>query len=233
MLVGVFDSGKGGQIVAERLQKFFPQHEFLVVNDRENLPYGDKTTAEILRLTDAAIQPLLTQTKIIIIACNTVTAVAIDDLRAKYPDHKFIGFEPAIKPAVSDSKVEKIMVLATPATLRSNKYQNLKQRVASGVTVIEPDCSTWASKIENGQFSNQDLEPIVALANEEQVDEIVLGCTHYLDVEQELRNTLPPTVKIVEPVAAVARRLEAVINELKQDSSASLSAVSTAQAGSE
>ena len=214
MQIGVFDSGMGGKIVAERLQKIFPEHQFLVINDREHLPYGNKTADEIIRLTNKAIQPLLKQTKIIIIACNTATAVAIASLRRKYPEHEFIGFEPAVKPAASDTKARKIMVLATPATLKSTKYLTLKERFAGGVTVIEPDCSTWALKIENGEFSAADLDPIVELARNEKIDAIVLGCTHYLGVENDLRKKLPPNIEVVEPVAAVARRLDQIIHEL-------------------
>jgi len=214
MKIGVFDSGMGGKIVAERLQKIFPEHQFLVVNDREHLPYGNRTPDEIIRLTNTAIQPLLKQTKIIIIACNTATAVAIADLRKKYPEHEFIGFEPAVKPAASDTKARKIMVLATPATLKSTKYLTLKERFAEGVTVIEPDCSTWALKIENGKFSVADLDPIIELACNEKIDAIVLGCTHYLGIENDLRKKLPPNIEVVEPVAAVARRLEQIIHEL-------------------
>jgi glutamate racemase len=207
MKIGVFDSGKGGEIVAERLKKIFPHDEFIIVNDREHLPYGDKTNEEITRLTDAAIRPLLNETKIIIIACNTATAAAIATLRTRYPDTHFIGFEPAIKPAANDTKARKIMVLATPVTLKSAKYLTLKKRVAADVKVIEPDCSNWAVKIEKDEFSEADLTPIIDLAETEAVDEIVLGCTHYLAVDHILRAKLPAKVKIVEPIAAVARRL--------------------------
>lgn len=215
MKIGVFDSGKGGEIVAEKLRKHFPEHEFLVVNDRAHLPYGDKPRAEIRALTDAAIQPLLAPTKIIVIACNTATTAAIDWLRAKYPQHEFIGFEPAVKPAAQQSRTGKIMVLATPATLQSAEYLRLKKRFARELTVVEPDCAIWAEKIENGEFSDADLAPVVDLAQRENVDEIVLGCTHYLAAEEKLRQKLP-NVEIVEPVAAVARQLAEIIHELKQ-----------------
>ncbi|MCL2280621.1 aspartate/glutamate racemase family protein [Candidatus Saccharibacteria bacterium] len=215
MIIGVFDSGKGGKIVAERLRKIFPEHQFLVVDDHKHLPYGNKTAKEITELTSAAIQPLLTQAKIIIIACNTATAAAIDYLREKYPKHQFIGFEPAIKPAVSETKAAKIMVLATPATLKSTKYLTLKKRFAADVTVVEPDCSTWAEKIENDKFDEIiDLAPVINAARCEKVDEVVLGCTHYLAIENDLRKKLSPNIKIIEPIAAVARRLDEIIHGL-------------------
>ncbi|MCL2451777.1 aspartate/glutamate racemase family protein [Candidatus Saccharibacteria bacterium] len=216
MTIGIFDSGKGGEIVAKQLRYFFPERQFsfLVVNDQLHLPYGDKTPGEIARLADAAMQPLLEQARIIIVACNTVTAVAISYLRAKYPDHSFIGFEPAIKPAANDTKAKKIMVLATPTTLKSAKYLALKKRYADGIKVIEPDCSTWALKIENDESMAADLAAVVELAQRENVDEIVLGCTHYLAIEKDLRANLPSNIAIVEPIAAIARRLTDVIRDL-------------------
>jgi glutamate racemase len=211
MKIGIFDSGKGGEIVAEMLRKTFPDDEFLVVNDRAHLPYGDKTADEIVALTEAAIQPLIGAAEIIIIACNTATAVAIAHLRAKYPDQKFIGFEPAVKPAANDTRAKKIMVLATPATLQSAKYLALKKRFATGVVVIEPDCSTWAGRIENDEFSDDDLRPVIELARRERVDEIVLGCTHYLALQRDLWRALPHVI-IQQPIDGIARRLKNLRN---------------------
>ena len=210
MKIGVFDTGKGGEIVAEKLQSLFPGNEFIIVNDRAHLPYGNKTAEEIIELTDATIQPLLVSCEIIIIACNTATALAIETLRAKYPTKKFIGFEPAIKPAASHSKKKKIMVLATPATLQSPRYLALKERCVSDVTVIEPNCSSWAQKIEADEFSDEELRPVIELAIIENADELVLGCTHYLSLEEKLQKALP-SVKIQNPVGGVARRLKEIM----------------------
>ena len=218
MKVGVFDSGLGGEIVAEQLAKFFPDVEFITAHDRAHLPYGNKTVHEIIRLTDRAIQQLLPICQIIVIACNTATAAAISTLRVRYPDVHFIGFEPAIKPAAHDTKHAKIMVLATDSTLHSNKYVMLKQRWAKNSQVIEPDCSTWAEKIEQGTFSKNDLMPIIDQATTEGVDEIVLGCTHYLAIENDIKQALPK-VKIQSPINSVARRLKEIMLKYEHASS--------------
>lgn len=218
MKVGVFDSGLGGEIVAEQLAKFFPDVEFITAHDRAHLPYGNKTVHEIIRLTDRAIQQLLPICQIIVIACNTATAAAISTLRVRYPDVHFIGFEPAIKPAAHDTKHAKIMVLATDSTLHSNKYVVLKQRWAKNSQVIEPDCSTWAEKIEQGVFSKNDLMPIIDQATTEGVDEIVLGCTHYLAIEKDIKQALPK-VKIQAPINSVARRLKEIMLKYEHASS--------------
>lgn len=210
MKIGVFDSGLGGEIVAERLREIFPNEEFTVLNDRQNLPYGGRTREEIISLTDAAIQPLINKVKIILIACNTATAAAIGTLRSRYPEISFIGFEPAIKPAGESTQINKIMVLATPFTLNSKKYLSLKERYATGIEVIEPDCSDWARKIEYGKFTHKDLEIIVREVDKNEVDEIVLGCTHYIAVEDKLRHSLPD-VNVKTPIIGVANRLKEIM----------------------
>lgn len=218
MKVGVFDSGLGGEIVSKQLAKFFPNVEFITAHDRANLPYGNKTADEIIRLTDRAIQKLLSTCQIIVIACNTATAAAISTLRTRYPNVYFIGFEPAIKPAASDTELAKIMVLATDSTLRSNKYIMLKRRWAGNSQIIEPNCSTWAEKIEQGTFSKNDLMPIIDQARAEGVNEIVLGCTHYLAIENDIKQALPK-VKIQAPINSVARRLKEIMLKYEHASS--------------
>src|SRR5690606_15571961 len=102
MKLGVFDSGIGGETIAASLRIAFPKAEIEVVNDRKNVPYGSKSTEQIIILTDAAIQPLLTLScDVIILACNSASAAAIETLRATYPEQKFIGLEPMIKPAAA------------------------------------------------------------------------------------------------------------------------------------
>jgi len=207
MKIGVFDTGKGGEIVAERLANIFPEHEFITADDLENAPYGSKTPAQIRQLVAAAIKPLL-PAQIIVVACNTATTIAINHLRAIYPKHEFIGFEPALKPALRFTATGNIMVLATPATLASRRYQQLKNRFAEGKNVIEPDCSPWAWRIENNKFrpSEFNLTPTVKLATDQKVDQIVLGCTHFLSLQERLQKLLPE-VKIQEPTPAVAEQI--------------------------
>src|SRR5665811_632027 len=98
MKLGVFDSGIGGEAIANALQQTFPDAVVITVNDRAHIPYGDKTADEVISLTNTAIQPLLkANCDIIVLACNTATALAIETLRMNYPQQKFIGIEPMIK----------------------------------------------------------------------------------------------------------------------------------------
>lgn len=129
MLIGVFDSGIGGLSIATRLRELLPGADVQSVDDRAHMPYGTKTDQEIMSLTLAAIQPLLTlNCDSIVIACNTATTVAIKHLRDMYPDTRFIGIEPMVKPAAQLTNTGVIAVCATPGTLQSKRYNELKSR---------------------------------------------------------------------------------------------------------
>ncbi len=210
MLIGVFDSGLGGHLVAARLRTLMPEHEFTVVDDHDHVPYGERVDREIVRLTEASLKPLLDKTSVIVIACNTATAVAIDYLRDKYTSHQFIGFEPMVKPLASMTKHGAI--LATRATLQSERYRALKQ-LFQATTIKEPDTTDWARDIENGRLdaiSYDELDRLVI----DGVNTIALSCTHYLEIENYLRKRYKGLATIIEPTSAVADRLNVVIASL-------------------
>jgi glutamate racemase len=210
MRIGVFDSGKGGRLVAERLKILRPNDDFTVVNDRVHLPYGSRTPAEIIALTEVAIRPIINH-DVVVIACNTATACAIDFLRKRYPEVKFVGFEPMLKPAVLGTASGEIVVLATPTTLKSPRYAKLKAEYAQNRTIYEPNCATWAEKIEKNAFTEADLAEIMEIIAKNPVDQVILACTHYLALENLLRQKLPPDIKILQPIAAINRRIDCLL----------------------
>lgn len=212
MKLGVFDSGIGGKAVALSLEKAFPAATILTVNDSRNVPYGNKTKEQVFELTRAAIQPLLeADCDIIILACNTATAVAIEKLRALYPHQKFIGLEPMIKTAASMTQTKKIAICATPATLSSERYVNLKQKFAADITVIEPDCSDWAYLIENNQINKRHIESVVQQVRKNDADIIVLACTHYHWIQDTIRITAGSAISVIEPSEAIVRRVSQLL----------------------
>ena len=214
MRLGIFDSGIGGEAVAATLQITFPQAEILTVNDHENVPYGSKTRNQVLHLTETAIQPLLqADCDIIILACNTATMLAIEPLRARYPRQKFIGIEPMVKPAALLTKSNIIAVCATPATLASNRYQELKQQFTSGLTVLEPDCSEWAYMIQNNQVNHSKIEHTINSICDQGADVVVLGCTHYHWIKDLIVEVTRGRAKIIEPSEAIGRRVEQLLNQ--------------------
>lgn len=213
MKLGVFDSGIGGEAVAAALHITFPDANIITVNDRQHVPYGDKAPDEVIRLTDIAIQPLLdAQCDVIILACNTATALAIEPLRQQYPMQKFIGIEPMIKTAASVSKTGTIAVCATPATLASNRYHNLIAQYGASLQIIEPDCATWAHMIEHNQINHQTIEHIINDICRDGADVIVLGCTHYHWIKDLITGLAAGRAIVLEPSEAIGRRVQELIN---------------------
>lgn len=209
MKIGVFDSGIGGQAVAEQLRVLIPDAEILSVNDSAHVPYGSRSPEEIISLTKHAIQPLLEAScDVIVIACNTATTVAIRELRETYPTMKFVGIEPMVKPAASLTESGRIAVLATPATLQSARYQELKDTWAKGVTIEEPDCSDWASLIEHEKSDQVPIESVIEDLVSRDVDVIVLACTHYHWLKDRAELAAKGRAKILEPSDAISRRIK-------------------------
>jgi glutamate racemase len=213
MKIGVFDSGRGGEFIAEGLHKLLPEHEFIVVNDREHVPYGSREDSEIIELTTKAIQPLLeAHCPIIVIACNTATMAAITSLRERFPDIKFVGIEPMVKPAAVISTTHHATVLATPLTLKSNRYQHLLREYASELTIDQPNAAGWAAAIEHdniGTISFDEVAASVAAGS----DTLILACTHYIALKNRLQARFP-NVTILEPTEAIARQVTRLVQEI-------------------
>ena len=212
MRIGIFDSGIGGEAVAKTLRQLLPNAEIIPVNDHNNMPYGDRSPTEIIQLTKNALQPLLDKKcDAIIIACNTATTVAISDLRLTYPDINFIGIEPMVKPASMITLTRHIAVCATAGTLKSDRYNHLKELWAKNIEVIEPDCSNWAELIENNKSDEIDINSFVESISNHNVDVIVLGCTHYHWIKQRIINAVGPNVTVLEPSDAIAERVKRLL----------------------
>jgi glutamate racemase len=214
MKLGVFDSGIGGEAVAAALQQTFPEATIITVNDRANVPYGNRLKNEVIALTNSAIQPLLTEgCDVIVLACNTATALAIQELRSRYPTQKFIGIEPMIKTAASLTKTKTIAVCATPATLGSARYKELVEQYGPHLTIIQPDCSTWAYMIENNQINHQTIKLTIDAVCDKDADVIVLGCTHYHWIKADITSLANGRAAIIEPSEAIGRRVKQLIGD--------------------
>lgn len=214
MKIGVFDSGVGGKYIAQKIGERFPNHEITLREDKEHLPYGDKTPKELLDLTSPILQQLVSSgCEVIVVACNTVTTTIIGQLRQKI-SVPIVAIEPMIKPAASLTKTNTIAVCATPATLRSDRYKALKTEFASGIRVIEPDCSNWAFMIEQNQITQEAINQVVDSVITERADVIVLACTHYHWIEELITEVAVGKAKVIQPTDAILSRLETVISEI-------------------
>lgn len=220
MKIGVFDSGIGGQAVAKRLGELLPDANIICIDDHEHVPYGSRPVDEIIQLADVAITPLIdAECDAIVIACNTVTTVAIEHLRAKYPDMNFVGLEPMVKPAAAQTKSGTIAVLATPATLASPSYDNLKKTWAKDITIIEPDTASWATLIEAGKAEEVPIEDTIFHLIEQHADVIVLACTHYHWLKERAQTAAGTQATILEPSDAIGNRIISLLgSESKSES---------------
>lgn len=212
MKLGIFDSGIGGEAVAQSLRTAFPEADIITVNDREHVPYGDRTPEDITALTDAAIQPLLNgNCDIIILACNSATAAAIETLRTRYPEQLFIGLEPMVKPAANMTRTGTVAICATPATLSSDRYHRLKETFAHDITVLEPDCSGWARMIEDNEINEDHIEETVETVCAQGADVIVLACTHYHWIGEVIDRAAAGRATVIDPSDAIANRIRSIL----------------------
>lgn len=215
MKIGVFDSGLGGLTVVQAMTKVIKGAEIFYVADTKNAPYGEKTPEQILQYSLNITQYLIDTYKIdaLILACNTATSSAITHLREVYPSLIIIGTEPGIKPAIELTQTGKIGVLATPATLQGDKYQKLVDALSMQkmVDIYEQACPGLVEEIEKGESSNEKtkvlLEKWLAPMRENDVDTIVLGCTHYPLVSEVIKDVMQCDVSLIHTGHAIAKHL--------------------------
>ncbi len=213
MRIGIFDSGVGGRSFIEPIKVKFPESEIIYKEDKDNIPYGSKTPEELLQLTLPIFKLFeLDKCDAVLVACNTVTTTIISQLRASI-SIPLVGVEPMIKPAVELSKVKHIAVCATPATLNSNRYKWLKEKYGKGIEIEEPNCSNWAYMIENNRTNELQLQKMVSDLRAKNVDVIVLGCTHYHWIEEELRLLSGQNIHVIQPIEPVLNQLERVLTD--------------------
>lgn len=209
MKLGVFDSGIGGEAIAAALKQTFPDATIHTANDRTHLPYGDKTPRQVRAFTEAAVRPFLDGTyDCIVLACNTATALAIEYLRAAYPQQKFIGIEPMIKPVAAATTSGIIAVCATPATLASQRYGELVQKYGSQLHILQPDCRQWAYWIENNQINRDHIAATIDDVCANGADVIVLGCTHYHWIKALITEIASGRATVLEPSEAIGQRIQ-------------------------
>lgn len=214
--IAVFDSGVGGISVLRELIKQMPDERYLYFGDSANAPYGGRTTEDVRRLTLAAAQKLVDRgIKALVVACNTATAAAITDLRQLYPDLIVIGIEPALKLAADRFPGGHVGVMATPVTLREEKFNQQVERFP-GMQIVTIPVPALAELVEQGHRDDEQIEALLRPALEpyaEKLDAVVLGCTHYPFVANVISRILGRKTAILDGGAGTARetrrRLEA------------------------
>lgn len=221
-LIGVFDSGVGGLSILSALRERLPSHAFYYVADQAHIPYGSRSPEEVRAFAEGITRFLLAQgAALIVVACNTATTLAISALRRNFPLTAFVGVEPALKPAVAQSRSHVVGVLATAATLSSDSYRALRTRYAGTTTLLENACPGLVEAIEQEGPSGPSVQALLGEAvepmREQGADCLVLGCTHFLFTVPLLQRLLDRPLTIIEPATAVARRTAQLLDETVPD----------------
>jgi glutamate racemase len=218
--IGFFDSGVGGISVLKEAVKLLPNENFIYFGDSLNAPYGTKKVDEVKELTFKAVDFLLSKgVKAIVIACNTATSAAIDDLRNAYIDIPIIGIEPALKPAVELDRKGKILIMATPMTLAETKFNNLMKSYGETAEIVPLPCAGLVELIENGivegELVNSYLKNKLNPFLEGAISSVVLGCTHYPFIKNELSKILHTSTVIIDGSLGTAKQLKRQLSQMK------------------
>ena len=217
--IGIFDSGAGGLSIWKEINALMPYESTLYISDAKYAPYGSKGADVILKRSIVNTETLLGKgAKIIVVACNTATTNAISYLRKHYKI-PFIGIEPAIKPAALSSATDSIGILATKGTLSSALFHETSKRHSRDKTVIEQEGKVIVELIESGKLHSNEmkklLEKCLAPMLNNNIDCLVLGCTHYHFLTPILKQLLPKNVNIIDSGKAIARQTKIVLEKSK------------------
>src|SRR5690606_27226035 len=225
--IGFFDSGVGVTTVWQEVHQLLPNESTVYLADSKNAPYGVKSQQEIIELSIKNTNFLIENysVKMIVVACNTATTNAIKYLRTKY-DVPFIGVEPAVKPAALQSKTGVIGVLATQSTLESLSF-NQVVKTYQNTTIIEQQGNGLVDLIESGKTHSPEMtdllqhyiSPMIA----QNIDYLVLGCTHYPLLKEQIAKIIPDQIQIIDSGQAIAKRVKAVLEENNMFNSTSAS----------
>jgi glutamate racemase len=211
-LIGVFDSGVGGLSVLRALCLWMPQARFVYFADSGHAPYGERADDYVLDRSSRITRHLLWREGCqgVVVACNTATAVAVQQLRSEWPGVSLVGVEPGVKPAVAQSRNKRIGVMATTATLRHARFQALVEAHAPSAEVMAQPCPGLALAIEQGDLHSLALQSLLdqfcGQLRDRRVDTVVLGCTHYTFVHDQIAERLGPEVCLIDTAEAVARQ---------------------------
>lgn len=211
--IGVFDSGAGGRSVANALKKALPYDEIIFVSDPDNLPYGTKTPEKLKELVKPRMEELSMEgVDVIVIACNTVSTTILDYVK-QLVSAPVIGVVPMVKEAVRLTNSNVIAVCATPTTLKSQKYSELKNKYAKDIKVIEPDCSRWTQMIEDNKVDRNEVTQKIDSACDAGADVIILGCTHYHWIEELIKKIAKNRAVVINPEDKLVLRVKEVIEK--------------------
>ena len=202
----------------QALYDALPNESLIYLGDGKRCPYGSRSREEVLRFTEEAVERLLAEgCKMIVVACNTATAVAIKYLREKYPNIPFVGLEPAVKPAALTTQSGVIGVLATERSLQGDHFRRAEEKYGAEVTILKAVGEGFVEAVEANEEQTPETADLVRKAVaplvEAGADKIVLGCTHYPFLRDVIASVAGDGVEIIDSSEAVARRVATLLYE--------------------
>lgn len=223
--IGVFDSGLGGLSVLRSIRQQLPAAQLLYVADSGHAPYGERGDDYVCARSLAIADFLYRQgAQLLVIACNTATAAAATALRARYPEGRIVGVEPGLKPAAALSRNGRVGVMATNGTLRSERFRLLAQAHAAHLDLRLQACTGLAAAIEAGETDSPAVRERVDThcteLRAQDVDTVVLGCTHYPFVAHHIQAAMGDGVRLIDTSDAVARRTVSLVGTLENEAAA-------------
>jgi len=216
--IGFFDSGVGGLCILDAVRSLLPNESTVYIADSANCPYGNKPADEILEMARGHVRTLLSRgCKMVVVACNTATAAAIDALRAEWPDVPFVGMEPAVKPAALNSSSGVVGVLATQGTFHGRLYRETCEKFAKDVTVLACVADEFVQLVERGETSGDYAEQVVRAKVEPLLaagaDFLVLGCTHFPHLKPVIEKVSAGRAQVLDPAPAVAAQVRRMLSD--------------------
>lgn len=210
--IGVFDSGVGGISVLRELIRVMPNENYIYLGDSKNAPYGTKPLETVRKLTFRNVRTLLDQgAKGLVVACNTATSAAVRLMRSTYTEVPIVGIEPALKPAALQKEHPKVLVMATPMTVRQEKFRQLMARYENKADIYPLPCPGLMEFIEAGDLESERLhdflQELLAPYLDKKMDSVVLGCTHYPFARKMIRRVMGDTVTIFDGGEGTAREM--------------------------
>lgn len=217
--IGIYDSGFGGLTVWREIRRALPHESLIYLGDGKNCPYGSLSEERVAELAEASVRRLLDEgCKLIVVACNTATAAAIEHLREIFPAMPFVGLEPAVKPACLRTRSGVVGVVATERSLSGRKFLATVERYGGGKRIVTAVGRGWVEAVEADAEDAPEtelcvrevLEPIIA----EGADVIVLGCTHYPFLRPVIERVIGDrAIEVIDSGAAVEKRVESLLDE--------------------
>lgn len=217
--IGVIDSGVGGLTVAKEIMLLLPEENIIYLGDNARCPYGSRTEQEIVEFTSEIVNYLLLQNiKALVIACNTITAYALQILQKKLSIPVLGVIRPGARTAIGETRTKHIGVIGTEATIRSKAYENELLVMDAHVKSTNVACPLFVPLVESGYFQEDKVDSIVQsslqeIRSDKNIDTLILGCTHFPLLEDSIHRVLGKSIKLISPSKETARDLKLVLTE--------------------